>query len=45
MLDTPYEIKRASNRTMKDEAYSIAEKLDELSEKLEKMKGASRAPR
>tara|TARA_Y100001934_G_C12128271_1_gene666584 strand:- start:440 stop:565 length:126 start_codon:yes stop_codon:yes gene_type:complete len=29
-LDLPYELKRESNKTMKDEEDSIAERLDEL---------------
>ena len=38
-LDLPYELKRESNKTMKDEEDSIAEKLDQLSKKLAKIEG------
>ena len=38
-LDPPYELKRESNKTMKDEEDSIAERLDQFSKKLEKFEG------
>ena len=38
-LDPPYELKRESNKTMKDEKDSIAERLDQFSKKLEKVEG------
>jgi len=38
-LDPPYELKRESNKTMKDEEDSIAERLDQFSKKLEKVEG------
>ena len=38
-LDLSNQLKRESNKTMKDEEDSIAEKLDQLSKKLAKIEG------